>query len=223
MPTVGASDDTQHAPPRVRIGIETISDVVFGLALEIGAISLVARVPQSSADLTVDILAFGFSFLVISLAWFAYRRVMMALPHETELSLFVNVALLFSVSVEPFLFYVLVVGSGAVEEPAAVAFSLDIGVMMLLLSGLHFLLLAEERRIPHHGVRPATLQQLRVSAVGRSIVGAAYLASALPVFSVSGAFGVTLREDVWFAGLLLILIVQRLSHVIAARWGLAPS
>lgn len=199
-------------PSRVPLGIGTISDVVFGLALEIGAIPLVAKLPQSGTELAGDVVAFGFSFLVVFLTWLTYRRAMAVLPHETETSLVVNVALLFCVAIEPFLFYVMVVGtSSPVGGPAATAFSLDIGSMLLLLSALYSLLLAEERRAPRSGISAQVLQQFRVTSAGRAFVGVVFLAASLPIFGVEGPFGQPWRVLVWAIGLGLNFLVQRLS------------
>ncbi len=51
--------------PQLKTRIETLSDLVFGLALSIGSIALVQHIPQAPADLTTDIVQFGFSFLII--------------------------------------------------------------------------------------------------------------------------------------------------------------
>ena len=220
MPMPAAPADASHpagepsvhfgstAVPRVRLGIETISDVVFGLSLEIGSIALVAKLPQSGADLTSDIVEFGFSFIIIFMVWFAYRRAVVSLPHETQRTLIANVALLFCVSIEPFLFYVLVVGSESVTGAASVAFALDVGAMMLLLSVLYYLLLAEERNAPSGHAHPAVLRQIRVSGVGRTVVALVFFVSALPSFAGPGILSLTIREDVWIIALGLFFAVQ---------------
>jgi len=203
--------------PRVRLGIETISDVVFGLALEIGSISIVAKLPQTATDLTTEIVEFGFSFVVVFMAWFSYRRAVVALPYETPRTLIVNVALLFCVSIEPFLFYVLVTAPGNVGEAAPVAFALDIGATMLLLSLFTYLLLEEERKAPQRRVHPAILRQMRVGGIGRAVVAVAFFVSALPVFGLPGPLGQPIREDVWVIGLVLFIIVQRGGLVFSSR------
>lgn len=217
-----SSEDSLHRSesstvPRVRLGIDTISDVVFGLALEIGSIAIVTKVPQTSTDLAAAVVEFGFSFVVVFMAWFAYRRAIIAFPYETPRTLIVNVALLFCVSIEPFLFYVLVVAPGTVGDAAPVAFTLDLGAMMLLLSLFTYLLMVEERRAPRGRVHPAILQQARASIIGRAMVGVVFLICALPVFGSHGPFGEPIREDVWVVGLALFVIFQqrtalRLSH-----------
>ena len=196
-------EEPPHLPessgaPRVRLGIETISDVVFGLSLEIGSIALVAKLPQTAGDLTREIVEFGFTFIIIFMIWFAYRRAAVVFPHETQLTLIVTVGILFCVAIEPFLFYVAVVGTSAsVGGPASTALGLDVGAMMLLLGAFYFLLLAEDRKVSHRPIHPDILRQLRVASVGRIVVGCVFLASALPLFDTSGLLGSTVREDVW--------------------------
>jgi hypothetical protein len=68
--------------PRIRIRIETLSDLVFGLALSIGSLVLIGKAPQSGLDLAIDILLFGFGFFVIVMIWLGYSRTMAVLPGE---------------------------------------------------------------------------------------------------------------------------------------------
>ena len=62
--------------PRPTLGMQSISDVVFGLALSIGSVILISKVPQSPTDLGVDVFAFGFNFLIVIIVWTGYRRAM---------------------------------------------------------------------------------------------------------------------------------------------------
>jgi hypothetical protein len=197
------------AAPRVRLGIETISDVVFGLSLEIGSIALVSKLPQNAADLTRGVVEFGFTFVIIFMVWFAYRRAIVVFPYETQQTLIVNVAILFCVAIEPFLFYVSVVATGTIVGGAAsTAFALDVGAMMLLLAAFYFLLFAEDRRVSHRPIPPEILQSLRGASLGRVVAGVIFLVSALPLFDTAGVLGTTVREDVWIASLSLFLVVQ---------------
>jgi len=41
----GAEKDSANGPPRIRVRIESLSDLVFGLALSIGSIILVGKQP----------------------------------------------------------------------------------------------------------------------------------------------------------------------------------
>ncbi|HYA56843.1 MAG TPA: hypothetical protein VEH57_00015, partial [Thermoplasmata archaeon] len=128
----GAGTGGPSLPTEFKVGIGSISDVVFGLALSIGSLMLVARTPQTGSSLLSGIYYFGFSFLIVILVWLSFRRIVVVLPYETPATLIVNVALLFCVAIEPFLFYVLVTVS-AVGADASVAFAADLGAMMFLL------------------------------------------------------------------------------------------
>src|SRR5215471_6222373 len=94
-------------PPRIRVRIETISDLVFGLALSIGSIALVQRIPQTPGDMVGDVAEFGISFLIVVGIWLGYTRIISVLPIETPGTLLLNLVLLFCVALEPFLYYVL--------------------------------------------------------------------------------------------------------------------
>lgn len=153
-----AFDDSDIAP-KIKLGIGSVSDVVFGLALSIGSVILIAKLPQSPQDLSFDILDFGFSFLIVIMAWLGYRRTVVTLPHETQGTLIVNIALLFCVSIEPFLFYVLVSSSTPFLEFASTVYAVDVGAMLFLLSAFNYLLLVEERTAHQRRVHPALIQR----------------------------------------------------------------
>src|SRR6266496_704887 len=57
---VDSSLTTQRPRPR----IESLTDLVFGLALSIGAIILISKQPANPVDLYRAIAGFGFSFLL---------------------------------------------------------------------------------------------------------------------------------------------------------------
>jgi len=196
-------------PPAYPLGIGSISDVVFGLALSIGSLILISQTPSTGHALALGIFYFGFSFLAVILVWLAFRRITVVLPYETQAPLTVNVALLFCVAIEPFLFYVSVAGTGtSVGGPASMALALDVGVMMLLLAAFYFLLEAEDRKVSHRPVDPGILRQLWVGSVGRVVVGTVFLVSALPLFDSPGPLGSTVREDIWIVALGLFFVVQ---------------
>ncbi len=180
----------------LRLGMESISDVVFGLALSIGSVVFVVRYPNTAADLYSTIAEFGFSFLIVIVVWLSYRRSMVVLKYETRGTVVVNVALLFGVSIEPFLLYVLFT-STTITEAASTAYALDLGATMLLLSTLNYLLLGEERRDPVRRVHPRILERTRRSTWVRVGIGAIFLVSALPVFWVPAPVGGTARIDLW--------------------------
>jgi len=87
-----AEDDSAAPLLRTRIRIESLSDLVFGLALSIGSVFLIGRVPQTGQDLAANILLFGFSFLILVMTWVGYSRTMAVLPVEVPLALLLNLS-----------------------------------------------------------------------------------------------------------------------------------
>ena len=206
-----ASAGNATPTPRITLGMQSISDVVFGLALSIGSVILIARLPPDPGTLVTDVLFFGFNFLIVIIVWTGYRRAVVTLPHETQATVVVNLALLFTVSIEPFLFWVMAAG-GTMLEPASVGYALDVGSMILLQSSLNTLLLAEEKASPRSAVPPILLARIRRRMWQGVAIGLLFWASALPVFWIPLAFNSTLRIDLWYFALALILLLPRLSR-----------
>jgi uncharacterized membrane protein len=91
--------------PKIKIKIQSFSDLVFGLALSIGSIVLLSRPFSTITDVEVNVLDFGFSFVIIVFTWLGYSRTMAVLPVETSTTLYLNIVLLFLVAIEPYFFY----------------------------------------------------------------------------------------------------------------------
>src|SRR5437879_7741379 len=99
--------DSARLPQRPRPRIESLTDLVFGLALSIGAIILISKQPANPVDLYRPIAGFGFSFLILIQIWFRFTEVMSVLPVQTALTRVLNTILLFLVALEPYLFNIL--------------------------------------------------------------------------------------------------------------------
>ena len=132
--------------PKIRNRIENLSDLVFGLALSIGSIVLISKLPQTPTDLVTGVAIFGFSFLLVVWIWSSYTAVMTALPLEVRGTYVLNVMLLFCVAVEPYLFFVQEEAKPPFLAFAAASYALDVGAMLFILAGLDRILLSEERR-----------------------------------------------------------------------------
>src|SRR3989441_10760946 len=102
----GQGEQAQRPRPR----IQSLSDLIFGLALSIGALNLIANRPNDTQALFGNIAAFGFSFLILIFVWFRYTETMSVLPVEAGRTRSLYTIILFLVSVEPYLFKQLVVG-----------------------------------------------------------------------------------------------------------------
>ena len=192
--------------------IESLSDLVFGLALAIGAIALVNNPPTTASGMYRDIAIFGFSFIVIISIWIRYTRIMSVLPIETRLTLLLNSLLLFTVTLEPYIYNILRLGGASSPIPASLfesassLFGIDLGAMMFVM-GVFTLALADEEK---HLVPGRLISQLRSEAASWFIASAVFLVSAIPLFGrmdLSGVVtsGFTIRQVMWIVALIVAL------------------
>ena len=199
-------NDSAARTPRIRIRIESLSDLVFGLALSIGSLVLIGKAPQSGQDLAVNILLFGFGFLVVVMIWLGYSRTMAALPGEAPSALYFNLVLLFCVALAPYLFYVL--SSSPTEDvlnAGSAAYGLDVGLMFLLLAGLARLVVKGEEKARsggHSMVHPLVARRFRAIMRAEIVSGLIFVASALPVFWVNTPVGF-LRFTLWYSAFVI--------------------
>lgn len=123
--------------PRPRI--QALSDLIFGLALSIGAITLLTQRPSNVIDLAISLGGFGWAFFILALVWFRYTRVMSVLPVETGRMMVANMLLLFLVSVEPYLYNLIPVSfvplPGQLDSGITTAlYAADMGSMFLIIA-----------------------------------------------------------------------------------------
>ena len=199
-------ENDEGSRPRPRI--ESLSDLVFGLALSIGAFALVSNPPVTDHEFYYDVGTFAFSFIVLISIWLRYTRIMSVLPVETRGTILLNGILLFTVALEPFIFNILRSSysinppSTALYEAASSFFGLDVGGMMLIMA-VFTLALAEEE---NHLVPKSMLRQLKEEAVTWGVAAGLFLISAVPVFgriNVGGVVvsGLSLRYTLWILAL----------------------
>ncbi len=169
---------------RPRPQIESLTDLVFGLALSIGAIILISKQPANPADLYRAIAGFGFSFLILIQIWFRFTEIMSVLPVETTGTRILNTVLLFLVALEPYLFnnlgFFFVTGqmSGPLGEVASTVYAVDIGAMYGILAMFTNILTTEERKL----VAPDLLKKYKFSRNLEIAVAIIFLVSAIPEF-----------------------------------------
>lgn len=204
---------TQKARPRPRI--QTLSDLIFGLALSIGAFALVSSPPTTDSGLYRDIATFSFNFVILISLWIRYTRIMSALPIETKKIVLLNTILLFTVSIEPFLFNILRLSNsstpayGRLLEAASSLYGIDLGAMMLIMAIFTLALADEEKRL----VPEDMIHQLRLEASTWLISSVIFLISALPVFGkidVGGVLttGLTVRILMWLGAVVIIWVTR---------------
>jgi hypothetical protein len=203
----GSPDEADSPAPRLKIRIETLSDLVFGLALSIGSLFLIDKTPQSGQDLVVYVGEFGFGFLIVVMTWLGYSRTMAALPEEAPFALPANLALLFVVILEPYLFFVLDSSPTAdMANWASVAYGLDLGGLFFLQAGLAYVVVNEAKKgaAARRRLHPAVVARFRRWMKLEVVAGLIFAVSTLPVFWVAVPGG-QLRFDVWFLSLALFL------------------
>ena len=198
----GSGDGT----PRPRI--QSLSDLIFGLALSISALTLIGQQPTSTEALGISIGVYGFSFMILINVWRSYTSVASLLPSETSVLVDLNIVLLFLVSIEPYLFNELFVLNGGLREYVSGVYSVDLAAMFFIIAFFLHSLASEEK----HLVPKGRLRMYRVRRNGL-LVGAILLAiSTYPYFgetqvatwtAAGASYNLTLREVLWLFALFL--------------------
>ena len=75
------AEEKERSTPKSRI--ESLSDLIFGLALSIGALTLIGQ-PPSNISTAFFLAYFAFSFLILISVWYSYTQTMSNLRIETK-------------------------------------------------------------------------------------------------------------------------------------------
>ena len=183
--------------------IESLSDLIFGLALSIGSLILIAKIPSTTSELIYDIVQFALSFLFLVIIWTVYTGIANVMPVESDLALGLNLSLLFFVAIEPFLYFVLV-NQTSYAGFASSIYGLDIGLMYFVLAGMITVALSSLKQ-KNMSSKIISLQRRRVVQI---VVGTLFIVSALPIFWVKSPVGGSLRIDLWIAGFFSFLVFR---------------
>jgi uncharacterized membrane protein len=169
--------------------------------LSIGALTLVGKPPATSADVSNDVLGFGFSFIILISVWLRYTGIMSILPLQTMTSVRLNIAMLFLVSIEPYLLSLLnSTVLPAVFDFASVAYAIDLAGIMIILGLFTHMLIREENKLP--AVRLISKQKRNRNALLMSAV--LFLISTLPQFLVWRFEGTPIRIWFWYVPLIVL-------------------
>ena len=202
----GFSARTGEAFPRPRI--ETLSDVIFGLALSISVIPLLSGHPGSLYDLTSSLLGFGWAFVILALVWVRYTRIMSVLPIETGKMLGANLVMLFLVSIEPYLYNLIneSFSSGTTLDTGTTTSlnAVDMAAIFMVTAYFLYELTDEERKL----LPKKLLKGYRLMGYGSLAAGALFLISTLPVFWTFSILGIQARFIFWM-GTFAVMVVRR--------------
>src|SRR5881409_4490791 len=184
-------------PPKPRI--ESLSDLIFGLALSIGALALIAQPVVTAADLLRDLVDFAFGFIVLIAVWVRYTASMTYLRIETHGVLRLNILMLFLVAIEPYLFNQ-VFGSlsapqvdRALANLASAAYAVDLSALMGVLASFEHLASQSPSIPPGSDIASSFLRYRNIHL----LVAGVFLISLLPNLE-------SVRTLVWYVPLAIL-------------------
>jgi hypothetical protein len=196
-----------------------VAKFIFGLAVAIGTLSLITRIPTKPFGMLIDIVEFGFSFLILISVWLGYWNITSVLPLEDGATVILNIALLFLVAIEPYLFYLNITFDLLAHElllnKASMLYALDmIGLIVIHALFTHQLTLKEgglvqkESRVSYKRVRNTFF-----------ISAALFMITILPAFWTFKLWDLPIRFYFWPISLILSLVrhVPRRAAITGAR------
>ena len=193
------SDARKETVQSPRPRIQSLSDLIFGLALSIGALNLITSKPADTPTLFGNIATFGFSFLILIFVWFRYTEIMSVLPVETTKTRALNTIMLFLVAIEPYLFNQISFGFTPMGSPtlpqidASATYALDLGTIWAILAAFTHILTIEEKKL----VAPDLIRKYRLMRNLEIVVAAIFFVSILPQFWDIMIGNTSLRYVLW--------------------------
>ena len=181
------AEEKERLMPKSRL--ESLSDLIFGLALSIGALTLIGQMPSSFDQLAYAIAAYGFSFFILIRVWYSYTQTMANIRIEKQLAVNLNILLLFLVSIEPFLFNELLHSSAALTQNVSLIYAFDLGGLFLILTLLSNSIVASKN------ISETMARHFKLVRNTEIIGTAIFFVSALPFFwtwtlPINGAYPV---------------------------------
>lgn len=149
---MGTQENRDKESEIPRPSIESLSNLIFGLALSIGAIAILGKQASDIGQVLGSIVAFGFGFMILLNVWYRYSTMMKVLPIETSALVTLNLVLLFLVAVEPYLLNLITIGGSeylAVFDAVSQIYAVDLGLMYLILAYFYHQIIVQERKLPH--------------------------------------------------------------------------
>jgi uncharacterized membrane protein len=180
--------------------IEDLSNLVFGLALALGAINLVAPSRAGLVPLLQILANFGLSFSIIIWIWLVYNSLVAEQDMGKRGRLAMNILLLFLVVIEPFLLSVSL-GEGVSSSAGRSAYAIDLGFAVLILGLFSHFAMTEERLVPDQAAR----RRMRTGRNLSFLCSAVFFLSLVPPLLL-GDIGIDVQVTMWFAALAIVLV-----------------
>ena len=149
----GKKDEKREEPsPIPRPSLQTLSDLIFGLALSIGALALFGQQPADYIQIIISLSIFAFGFYLLITVWYRYASIMKILPFETTLLVTLNLFLLFLVAIEPYLLNLMISVSGSIpiqeiKDPVSQLYAIDFGSIYVILAYFMHELVIQEKEL----------------------------------------------------------------------------
>jgi uncharacterized membrane protein len=190
--------------------IEALSDLVFGLSLSLASISLIVSPPSSPSEINNHILAFVFAFILLITAWINYTSSMSVLPLETRTVTVLNVIMLMSVALVPFLLNIIelpnpslaLVENLVIRDYASTLFAVNLSALLAILGLFSHILAKEETKL----IAPDLVARYRTTRNLTLILAGFMLLTAAPIFGTYMILGYPIRLYVWYVPIIVYWI-----------------
>ncbi len=192
---------------KLDLRIESLTDLVFGLALSIGALLLASTSVTTPSAFVGNILSYAFGFLILVFVWFRYTLIESALKFSTRSIILLNILLLFFVSIEPYLFNILKspISSDAIINISSSIYAFDMGSIMIILGILTYIVIKQK-------VITKKLNHYKQQILANFIIGVIFFISILPFFWSFEVYGIKGRFFIWLVSFPIIYIIFRISN-----------
>jgi uncharacterized membrane protein len=201
--------DTYHGKDMIQSSpIEKLTTAVFGFALAVGALSLTAANPKTITDVVGGLVLFSLSFIILVVIWWGTSDIMSKIDQGRPMTIFLNIAVLFFVAIEPYLLNILNINPDLFPLSSTL-YGIDMAFLMGLSAALCHQLLKENKS-------SLTKEQLRHFTISRNnqfICAGLFFFSLIPQFLEWTLAGMSVRILIWFATLAFSLIVSSRNRI----------
>jgi uncharacterized membrane protein len=180
--------------------LEDLSNLVFGLALTLGAITLLPPENDDLGALFAVILRFALSFAIVVWIWWLYNNVVQDIEKTRPGLASLNMVLLFLVVIEPFLLTV-----SSTYASGKIAYSIDLGTILVILAVFYQFAIDD----PSLSVVKRSKNNLALNRNLSLIFAAIFYASMIPQLLLP-TIGGEIQSYMWLAVLVLGLATRRM-------------